>query len=163
MKKILLIEDHEDLRENTAEILGLSNYQVLKAENGKVGLEKAVKEKPDLIVCDIMMPVLDGYEVMRSLQQDPDLSDIPFIFLTAQVDKNDIRKGMTAGADDYLTKPFDSIELLKAVEACLLKKQRRQNSIRELAATASPAEPFMGQTESLFHQRSSTGIEQIQG
>ncbi|MES1160866.1 MAG: response regulator, partial [Bacteroidota bacterium] len=124
MKKILLIEDHEDLRENTAEILSLSNYAVLKAENGKEGLEIARKEKPDLIICDIMMPVLDGYAVRNSLQQNPDLSDIPFIFLSALGDKTDIRKGMRAGADDYLTKPFEGVELLRAVETCLNKKDR---------------------------------------
>lgn len=129
MKKILLIEDHEDLRENTAEILSLSNYEVLKAEDGKEGLEMARKERPDLIICDIMMPVLDGYAVKNSLQKSPDLSDIPFIFLTALADKDDIRKGMRAGADDYLTKPFEGIELLKAVETCLSRKDRHQEAL----------------------------------
>lgn len=133
MKKILLIEDHEDLRENTAEILSLSNYAVLKAGNGREGLEMARTEKPDLIICDIMMPLLDGYAVRNSLQQDPDLSDIPFIFLTALGNKNDIRKGMRAGADDYLIKPFESIELLKAVETCLIKKDRHREAFAHKA------------------------------
>ncbi|MBX2970952.1 MAG: response regulator [Cyclobacteriaceae bacterium] len=128
MKKILLIEDNPDVRENTAEILSLANYDVHTAENGKVGIELASKEKPDLIICDIMMPELDGYGVLHILSKKPETASIPFIFLTAKTEKADIRKGMTLGADDYLTKPFDDTDLLNAVEArlnkiSLLKKQ----------------------------------------
>lgn len=128
MKKILLIEDNPDVRENTAEILSLANYDVHTAENGKVGVELATKEKPDLIICDIMMPELDGYGVLHILSKKPETASIPFIFLTAKTEKADIRKGMTLGADDYLTKPFDDTDLLNAVEArlnkiSLLKKQ----------------------------------------
>ena len=139
MKKILLIEDHDELRDNVAEILGLSNYQVLKAENGEKGVEMALKELPDLIICDIMMPVLDGFGVVHSLQQHPETSAIPFIFLSAMTDKEDLRKGMRAGADDYLTKPFDGIDLLKAVEACLKKKEHR---LRALTRQREGGNPF---------------------
>ncbi|MBX2965827.1 MAG: response regulator [Cyclobacteriaceae bacterium] len=128
MKKILLIEDNPEVRENTAEILSLANYTVQTAENGKIGVELANKEKPDLIICDIMMPELDGYGVLHILSKKPETASIPFIFLTAKTEKADIRKGMTLGADDYLTKPFDDTDLLNAVEArlnkmSLLKKQ----------------------------------------
>lgn len=128
MKKILLIEDNPDVRENTAEILTLANYNVRTAENGKIGVELATREKPDLIICDIMMPELDGYGVLHILSKKPETASIPFIFLTAKTEKADIRKGMTLGADDYLTKPFDDTDLLNAVEArlnkiSLLKKQ----------------------------------------
>ncbi len=119
MKTILLIEDNEDVRENTAEILELAHYDVLTAENGKIGVDKAKSEKPDLIVCDIMMPELDGYGVLYLLSKDPETSSIPFIFLTAKAEKSDMRKGMNLGADDYLTKPFDEMELLDAIESRL--------------------------------------------
>lgn len=116
MKKILVIEDNLEVRENIVEILSLSNYSVIEAQNGKEGVEVAIKEVPDLIVCDIMMPVLDGYGVLHMLSRNPATSSIPFIFLTAKSEKSDFRKGMESGADDYLTKPFDGIELLNAIE-----------------------------------------------
>lgn len=119
MKKILLIEDNPEVRENTSEILSLANYKVITAENGKVGVELAQQEKPDLIICDIMMPELDGYGVLHILSKKPETASIPFIFLTAKTEKSDIRKGMTLGADDYLTKPFDDTDLLNAVESRL--------------------------------------------
>jgi len=121
MKKILLIEDNLDIRENTSEILALANYQVIVAENGKIGVELAQQEKPDLIICDIMMPELDGYGVLHILSKKDETVNIPFIFLTAKTEKLDIRKGMNLGADDYLTKPFDDTDLLNAVEARLKK------------------------------------------
>jgi len=121
MKKILVIEDNEEVRDNTSEILELSNYQVFTAENGKTGVEIALKEKPDLIVCDIMMPVLDGYGVLHLLSKHEETSGIPFIFLTAKAEKTDFRKAMELGADDYLTKPFDGTELLNAVKVRLEK------------------------------------------
>lgn len=123
MKKILLIEDNDDVRENTAEILGLSNYEVFTASNGKDGVELALKEVPDLIICDIMMPVLDGYGVLHLLTKRQETAGIPFIFLTAKSEKEDFRKGMGMGADDYITKPFDGAELLNAVEARLRKNE----------------------------------------
>lgn len=121
MKKILLIEDNQDIRENTAEILELASYQVLTAENGKDGVSLALSEKPDLIICDIMMPVLDGYGVLHLISKNEELAGTPFIFMTAKSERSDFRKGMEMGADDYITKPFDDIELLNAIEARLKK------------------------------------------
>lgn len=128
MKTILLIEDNLDVRENTAEILELADYKVLTAENGKIGIELAKKNLPDLIICDIMMPELDGYGVIHVLGKNPETASIPFIFLTAKTEKADMRKGMNMGADDYLTKPFDDLELLDAVEIRLKKLELRRQS-----------------------------------
>jgi len=128
MKKILLIEDNREMRENTAEILELAKYDVHTAENGKEGVKKAKGEKPDLIICDIMMPEVDGYGVLHMLSKDPETASIPFIFLTAKAEKSDYRKGMSMGADDYVTKPFDDLELLSAVETRLTKNERLKNS-----------------------------------
>lgn len=121
MKKILLIEDNVDIRTNAGEILELSNYTVILAENGKVGVEKAIKHKPDLIICDIMMPVLDGYGVLHAVHKNDVIKNTPFIFLTAKTDRSDFRKGMELGADDYITKPFAGAELLNAVDSRLKK------------------------------------------
>lgn len=126
-KKILLIEDNPDVRENTAEILELADFDVLTAENGKIGVELAKTELPDLIICDIMMPELDGYGVLHVLSKLPATSHIPFVFLTAKADKSDFRKGMNLGADDYLTKPFEESELLEAIEIRL----KRSNAIQQ--------------------------------
>ncbi|MBK7307723.1 MAG: response regulator [Chitinophagaceae bacterium] len=123
MKHLLLIEDNNEIRENTAEILELAGYKVKTAENGKVGVELALQEKPDLIICDIMMPVLDGYGVLHLLNKNPELTGIPFIFLTAKAERSDFRKGMEMGADDYITKPFSDIELLNAVESRIKKTE----------------------------------------
>src|SRR4029078_2123479 len=126
MRSILVIDDNKDIRENTAEILELAGYKTFTAENGKKGVEAALKEKPDVIVCDIMMPELDGYGVLHLLRKNPEAQNIPFIFLTAKTERSDFRKGMEMGADDYLTKPFEGIELLNAVEI-RLKKIKFQN------------------------------------
>ena len=126
MEKILLIEDNEALRENTAEILTLANYHIITAENGKIGVEKAIANPPDLIVCDIMMPVLDGYGVYQIISKHPDLQHIPFIFLSAKSERTDLRKGMEMGADDYITKPFSDSELINAIRARLEKVRIQQ-------------------------------------
>ncbi|HCM76528.1 MAG TPA: transcriptional regulator [Cytophagales bacterium] len=123
MKNILIIEDNLEVRENTAEILELAGYKVFTAENGKIGVEVAIDEKPDLIVCDIMMPVLDGYGVLHLLSKNPDTAVIPFIFLTAKAEKSDYQKGMEMGADGYIAKPFDDTELLNAIETRLKKAE----------------------------------------
>ena len=115
MKTILLIEDDAAIRENTAELLELAGFAVLTAENGKLGVEQALATKPDLVVCDIMMPVLDGYGVLQVFNRNPRLAGVPFIFLTAKTERLDLRRGMELGADDYLTKPFDRAELLSAI------------------------------------------------
>jgi CRP-like cAMP-binding protein len=121
MKTILIIDDHADIRENIAEILMLAGYQTITAENGKKGVELALTNKPSLIVCDIMMPELDGYGVLHLLRKNPATEHIPFIFLTAKIERSDFRKGMELGADDFITKPFDDIELLNAIEIRLKK------------------------------------------
>ncbi|ANE49699.1 response regulator [Flavisolibacter tropicus] len=128
MKTILVIDDNNDLRENTAEILDLAGYKTLTAENGKRGVDLAIKEKPALIVCDIMMPELDGYGVLHLLRKHPDTQQIPFIFLTAKTERSDFRKGMEMGADDYVTKPFEDIELLNAIEVRLKKTEVLQQN-----------------------------------
>ncbi|EOR95148.1 transcriptional regulator, Crp/Fnr family [Arcticibacter svalbardensis MN12-7] len=128
MKKtsILIIEDNDDIRESTTEILELANYTVFHANNGKTGVELAVKHLPDIILCDIMMPELDGYGVLFMLNKTPETSTIPFIFLTAKAERIDMRKGMEMGADDYLTKPFDDVELLNAIESRLNKRDKQE-------------------------------------
>ncbi|MDB5253566.1 MAG: transcriptional regulator [Flaviaesturariibacter sp.] len=119
MKKILLIEDNDDLRENTAEILALSGYEVLTAADGKQGVEMALAGRPDLVLCDIMMPGVDGYAVLHMLHSNEALKKLPFIFLSAKSERSDFRRGMELGADDYLTKPFSTTELLTAIETRL--------------------------------------------
>ena len=127
-KTVLVIDDNNDLRENTAEILELAGYKTLTAENGKRGVEVATREKPDVIVCDIMMPELDGYGVLHLLRKNADTQNIPFIFLTAKTERSDFRKGMEMGADDYVTKPFEDIELLNAIEVRLKKAEVLQHN-----------------------------------
>lgn len=124
MKKILIIEDNNDVRENLKEILELSNYVVTEAANGKIGVEKAFSDLPDMILCDIMMPELDGYGVLHIISRDRRTADIPFIFLTAKAEKDDFRKGMSLGADDYITKPFDDVALLETIEGRMKKSER---------------------------------------
>lgn len=129
MKKVLLIEDNEDIRNNTAEILELSNYRVEVADNGKTGIEKALTFQPDLIICDIMMPELDGYGVLHAVHKNISIKNTPFIFLTAKAERSDFRKGMEMGADDYITKPFTGTELLDAVDSRLKKIDRLKEEI----------------------------------
>lgn len=122
LRTVLIIEDNEDIRESTAEILGLADYNVFVADNGKKGVELAMSNLPDIILCDIMMPELDGYGVLYMLSKNEQTAGIPFIFITAKSERNDMRKGMEMGADDYLTKPFGDMELLNAIETRLLKR-----------------------------------------
>jgi CRP/FNR family cyclic AMP-dependent transcriptional regulator len=129
MTKILLVEDNNEIRDNTREILELANYQITTAVNGKEGYEVAIKENPDLIICDIMMPVLDGYGLLHLINKNDSLKSVPFIFLTAKTERGDFRKGMEMGADDYITKPFTDIELLNAVESRLQKIKFQQERI----------------------------------
>ncbi|MFT5778585.1 MAG: CRP-like cAMP-binding protein [Crocinitomicaceae bacterium] len=143
-KQILLIEDNEDLRENTAELLELANYTVLTAENGKIGVAKAKEHLPDLIISDIMMPELDGYGVLRMLGQIPETSTIPFVFLTAKADKTDFRTGMNLGADDYLTKPFNESDLLDIVAIRLKKSESLK---KEVSANSEGLDSFISTAE----------------
>ncbi|MDG1730380.1 MAG: response regulator [Algibacter sp.] len=121
MKTILLIEDDAVLRENTAELLELSSYKVITASNGKTGVILAKKHQPDIIVCDIMMPELDGYGTLKKLSKSKHTKSIPFIFLSAKTERSDVRKGMNLGADDYITKPFSEDDLISAIESRLAK------------------------------------------
>jgi CRP-like cAMP-binding protein len=124
MKKILVIEDNAEVRENLEEILELSGYEVLTAEDGKLGVEIALKEMPDLVLCDVMMPRLDGFGVLNILSKKSSTADIPFVFLTAKTEKSDFRRGMNLGADDYVTKPFYKDELLTVIETRLRKSEQ---------------------------------------
>jgi CRP/FNR family cyclic AMP-dependent transcriptional regulator len=121
MSTILLIEDNADIRDNTAEILEMANYQVITASDGMQGVQMAFEHKPDLIICDITMPILDGYGVLHMLHKRNALQSTPFIFLTARAERADMRKGMEMGADDFITKPFDAMELLQAIESRIKK------------------------------------------
>jgi CRP-like cAMP-binding protein/ActR/RegA family two-component response regulator len=137
MPIILLIEDHEVIRENTAELLEMAGYVVHTAENGEVGVRLALETRPDLVVCDIMMPVLDGYGVLQIFNQNPRLAGVPFIFLTAKTERTDLRRGMALGADDYLTKPFDKAELLSAISGRLSRFQHLKPA-SEMPGDTSP-------------------------
>lgn len=146
MKTILLIEDNLQMRENTAEILELAGYKVVVAENGKVGVEAAQRENVDLVICDIMMPVLDGYGVLHMLSKNERTAGIPFIFLTAKAERSDFRKGMDLGADDYLTKPFDDLDLLNAVERRLRKSELMK---KDFSRDSQGLQEFMSQAHGL--------------
>ena len=136
IKSILLIEDDSALRENTAEMLELSGYSVITAPNGRIGIEKAKAEHPHVIVCDIMMPEVDGYGVLESLSHDQETQHIPFIFLSAKTEHKEIRKGMDLGADDYLTKPFEEGELISAIESRLAKSELLKQAMEASAESA---------------------------
>jgi CRP-like cAMP-binding protein len=124
MKKILVIEDNAEVRENLVEILELSGYHVITAEDGKIGVEIALRDLPDLVLCDVMMPKLDGFGVLNILSKKSSTADIPFVFLTAKTEKSDFRRGMNLGADDYITKPFYKDELLAVIETRLRKSEQ---------------------------------------
>ncbi|OQY26817.1 MAG: hypothetical protein B6244_12580 [Candidatus Cloacimonetes bacterium 4572_55] len=132
MTKILVIEDEIQLRKPIKHILESQSYIVLEAENGRAGIEMARKHLPDLIICDILMPEINGYEVLETLRNDPETENMPFIFLTAKTDPTEIRKGMGLGADDYLTKPFQIKDLLDAVQARLRRRAISQKPMEEL-------------------------------
>ena len=141
MKKILVIEDEPEMRRNITTILRLEGFTPVAAENGRKGVETANKEKPDLILCDVMMPELDGYGVIKALHNEPATMNIPFIFLTAKGEKTDIRGGMNLGADDYLTKPVDKADLLRAIRTRLSRAD--QLSRREFTPNFDSAEPLV--------------------
>jgi DNA-binding NarL/FixJ family response regulator len=147
MKKILVIEDEPEMRRNLTTILRLEKFHPLAAENGRVGVELAKKEKPDLILCDVMMPELDGYGVIAALHADAGTVTIPFIFLTAKGEKPDVRAGMNLGADDYLTKPVAKADLLAAIRSRL--ERATQQAVPEFKPnfeSAMPLEKVLGLT-----------------
>ncbi|MCT7949570.1 EAL domain-containing protein [Ancylothrix sp. C2] len=142
MAKILVIEDELSIRENILELLDMREFDVIGAENGSVGLKMAMEQSPDLIICDVTMPEMDGYSVLKALRENPSTANIPFIFLTARADRLDMRAGMELGADDYLVKPCLPAELLKAITIRLEKQQRQQqyylNNIKQPKVIAEP-------------------------
>jgi DNA-binding NarL/FixJ family response regulator len=147
MKKILVIEDEPEMCRNLTTVLRLEQFRPLPAENGRIGIELAKKEKPDLILCDVMMPELDGYGVIAALRADPETAAIPFIFLTAKGEKPDIRAGMNLGADDYLTKPVAKHDLLDAIRSRL--ERAIQQAVPEFNPnfrSAKPLEEVLGLT-----------------
>jgi two-component system, sensor histidine kinase and response regulator len=133
MKKILLIDDEMQLRSNVSEMLTIEGYEVITANDGLDGLAKAINEYPDLILCDLMMPRIDGYTVLNELRKTS-LVEIPFIFLSAKSDCADVRKGMDLGADDYLIKPFSRLELLQSVEVRLSKRKHVDELVKAKSA-----------------------------
>jgi DNA-binding NarL/FixJ family response regulator len=141
MRKILVIEDEPEMRRNITTLLRFKKYDPIAAETGRLGVEMARRQKPDLILCDVMMPELDGYGVLRALQADTKLALIPFIFLTAKGEKDDLRGGMNLGADDYLTKPVANDDLVQAIEARLSRSA--QQAKREFKPDFSSAEPLV--------------------
>jgi len=140
-RRILVIEDDPEMRRNIVALLRFHDYQTFEADNGRKGLDLARRENPDLILCDVMMPELDGYGVLESLQQDSSLALIPFIFLTAKADKDDLRSGMNLGADDYLTKPVANNDLVNAIEARLRRSALQAK--REFKPDFSSSKPLL--------------------
>lgn len=141
MKKILVIEDEPEMRRNITTLLRYYDYQTVAAENGRQGIELVRRERPDLILCDVMMPELDGHGVLQALQTDASLARIPFIFLTAKGEKDDLRSGMNLGADDYLTKPVANADLVQAIETRLRRCEQQLN--REFKPDFSSSEPLL--------------------
>jgi DNA-binding NarL/FixJ family response regulator len=141
MRRVLVIEDEPEMRRNLVTILRMEGYDPLAAEHGRAGVELASADPPDLILCDVMMPHLDGYGVLQELREDPKTACIPFIFLTAKGEKDDLRSGMNLGADDYLTKPVVKAELLQAIEARLRRSE--QQAQREFKPDFSSFEPLL--------------------
>jgi len=147
MKKILVIEDSPEMRRNLLTVLKFEKFQPIGAENGRAGIELAKREKPDLILCDVMMPELDGYGVIKELREDPATVTIPFIFLTAKGEKPDVRAGMNLGADDYLTKPAAKVDLLNAINARLQRQsQQATPEFKPNFNSAKPLETELGLT-----------------
>lgn len=138
MPKILVIEDERSIRNNLVKLLSAEGFQTISADNGRSGMELALIEQPDVIICDVLMPELDGYGVLKALQQNPATATIPFIFLTAKTERSDWRQAMALGADDYLTKPFSRAELLDAIASRLQKQasltQRHAVELRQAQA-----------------------------
>ncbi len=142
MTKILIIEDETLVRESLSDLLQAENFELLEAENGMIGVGLATKHKPDLIICDILMPQLDGYGVLDKLRQQEVTSEIPFIFLTAKASHQDMRTGMNTGADDYLTKPFSRRELLDAVNSRLHKQEQSQRGLHKFSLYLGKSLPY---------------------
>jgi DNA-binding NarL/FixJ family response regulator len=138
MKKILVIEDHALMRRNVLTILQMEGYNAISAANGKEGLAMARTQHPDLILCDVMMPEMDGHAVLQALRADPQTAGVPFIFLTAKAEKADHRTGMNFGADDYLTKPASRDEIVAALDARFARKAQQKPNFDQLFSNHAP-------------------------
>ena len=149
MKRILVIEDQPQMLRNLAMMLGFEGYEVDTAANGRAGVEQALAKPPDLVICDVMMPELDGHGVVQALRANEATATVPFIFLTARSDREDVRTGMNSGADDYLVKPVPREELLAAVEARLTRSEAVAARIMA-AATAGGFAPDFSSHEPLI-------------
>lgn len=145
MKRILVIEDEPEMLRNMVTLLSMEGFTALKAGDGRKGVDVARRERPDLVICDVMMPELDGYGVLEALRGSPETTAIPFIFLTAKGEKTDLRAGMNLGADDYLTKPVDADELLAAIQTRLARHAEKEKAAMakvEFAPDFSSAKPL---------------------
>ena len=147
--RILIIEDQAPMRRNLALLLEMEGYEVDTAENGKIGLQRVEEKMPDLVICDVMMPEMDGYCVIQALRSDPDTAAIPFIFLTAKGDKSDLRVGMNFGADDYLTKPVVREDVLAAIQARLERARAMEIKLQQAVKEAGSFSPDFSSPEPL--------------
>ncbi|MFL2582237.1 MAG: response regulator transcription factor [Flavobacteriales bacterium] len=133
MSKVLIIEDEKNIRETIKEILELNDYEIAIAENGLIGIAKALQFKPDLIVCDVMMPEMDGFDTLKNIRAINEISNTPFVFLTAKTETRDFREGMNSGADDFLNKPFNTQELLEVIQLRISKSnQAKELFVQEI-------------------------------
>src|ERR1035437_8339345 len=164
MKTILLVEDNNWVREDMTEVLLSANYNVITAQNGKEGIEMTKKHGPDLIVSDIMMPVVDGFGMLHMLRRDPNTEALPVIFLTSKTERNDIRNAMGSGADDFITKPFNNEELIKAIENRFRKLDLfKKNNTPDLQSLNEPVSSENNETlESLIKDRDTNTYQKKQ-
>jgi len=155
MNKILVIEDEKNIRETIQEILELNNFKVSAAENGLIGVAKALQFKPDLIICDVMMPEMDGFETLRNIRLISEIKNIPFVFLTAKTERRDFREGMNLGADDFLNKPFNTQELLKVIELRIKKSRlEKQQYSEEISSLKEEIEKLQNSIHDLSYNNS---------
>jgi DNA-binding response OmpR family regulator len=155
MNKILVIEDEKNIRETIQEILELNNFKVSAAENGLIGVAKALQFKPDLIICDVMMPEMDGFETLRNIRLISEIKNIPFVFLTAKTERRDFREGMNLGADDFLNKPFNTQELLKVIELRIKKSRlEKQQYSEEISSLKEEIEKLQNSINDLSYNNS---------
>jgi len=154
-KKILIIEDEKNIRDTIQEILELNNYHIETAENGLIGVAKALQVKPDLIICDVMMPEMDGFETLRNIRAINEISKTPLIFLTAKTEKRDFREGMNSGADDFLNKPFNTQELLKVIALRIQKsKQAEEEFESKISGLKTEVENLQNSIDKLSYNNS---------
>lgn len=155
MSKVLIIEDEKNIRETIKEILELNDYEIATAENGLIGIAKALQFKPDLIVCDVMMPEMDGFETLRNIRAINDISNTPFVFLTAKTETRDFREGMNSGADDFLNKPFNTQELLEVIQLRITKSnQAKELFIQEINSLKEEVENLQNSINKLSFNNS---------